>query len=165
MQVVEGDITVEGIDEFVATLGDIGEDHGVAVQALDARYIVDRAHLERACELADRAFERGAAIARERAVEILLYAAGTRQINRALELGVGTGSQPAVVVVHGEGDETAAAEAVRSLSAVESGETLGDYDTELVTDWFGIGDAERAATDAPLSALVRERVTLLVVEK
>lgn len=165
MQVVEGSVTLEGIDEFVATLGEIGDEHGVAVQALDARYVVDRAHLERACELADRAFERGDAIARERAVEILLYAAGTRQINQALELGVSVGSQPAVVVVHGDGEETAAAEAVRSLSAVEPSETLGEYDPELVTEWFDIGDTERSATDASLSALVRERVTLLLVEK
>ena len=72
MQVVEGTATVADVDEFVERLGAIGDEYGVAVQAFDARYVVDRAHLERAVELADRAFERGEGIARDRAVEILL---------------------------------------------------------------------------------------------
>jgi len=95
MEVVEGVATVDDIDAFVERLGAVGEDHGVAVQAFDARYVVDREHLERAVELADRAFARGDAIARDRSVEILLYAAGRRQINRALEMGVGEGESPA----------------------------------------------------------------------
>lgn len=172
MEVVEGEITVEGIEDFLADLDAIGEEYGVAVQALDARYVVDREHLRRAVELADRAFERGDAIARERSVEILLYAAGTRQIDRALTLGLDEGTHPAVVVVHapdsdgdGGGDEAAAAAAVRDLAAVEPGPTLGEYDEERVREWFEVGDAELAATDAGLAALVRERVALLTVEK
>ena len=172
MEVVEGNITVEGIEWLLADLDTIGEAHGVAVQAIDARYVVDREHLERAAELADRAFERGDAIARERSVEILLDAAGTRQIDRALTLGLEAGTHPAVVVVHapdgdgGEtGDEAAAAAAVRDLDAVEPGSTLGAYDEDLVREWFEVGDAELAATDAGLAALVRERVALLTVEK
>lgn len=168
MEVVEGIVSVEGIDLFVSALGVIGDEHGVAVQALDARYVLDRQHLRRAVELADRAFERGEAIARERSVEILLYAAGTRQIDQALELGVSEGRGPAVVVVHdptSDGDEVGAAEAVRRLDTVESAETLGDYDRDLVTAWFDVGSAELAATDATLSELVRERVALLTVEK
>lgn len=168
MEVVEGDVSVEGIDGFVAALGEIGDRYGVAIQALDARYVLDRAHLRRAVELADRAFERDEAIARERGVEILLYAAGTRQIDRALELGVSEGRGPAVIVVHdptGEGDEASAAAAVRDLEAVEPADTLGAYDRERVLSWFDVGEAELAATDASLSELVRERVALLTVEK
>lgn len=110
MELVEGRATVEDVDEFVARLGAIGDEHGCTVQAFDARYIVSRTHLERALTLADRARERGEAIARERAVEILLYAAGRRQIERALELGVSEGDQPVVVLVAAEegGDERAA---------------------------------------------------------
>lgn len=185
MELLEATVTVEALDEFVATLGEIGDEHGVAVQAFDARYIVDREHLARAVELADRAFERGENIADDRAVEILLYAAGRRQINRVLELGVDAGGCPAVFVVHdydgeapqtsdgasgerreprGQDDETAAVEALRSLESVEPAETLGAYDPERVREWFDISEAE-LETGADLSALVRERVALLVVEK
>lgn len=168
MQLVAGRATVEDVDEFVASLGAIGDEHGCAIQAFDARYIVSRGHLERALELADRARARGEAVARERAVEILLYAAGRRQIERALELGVDTGEGPVVVLVAAEedgeaSDERAAATAVGEL--LDPGDTLGEYDDERVRAFFDIGERELAATNAGLAALVGERVALLDVEK
>ena len=162
MEVVEGRATVDDLDAFVARLGAIGEEHDCAVQAFDARYVVDRAHLERAVELADRARARGEAIANEYAVEILLYAAGRRQINQALEMGVSTGESPVVVVVHGD-DETGAAAAVREELA--PADTLGNYDEERVRSFFDVGDRETAATSADLPTLVRERVALLTVDR
>lgn len=99
MEVVEGVLEIADVDAFVERLDAIGEEHGVTVQAFDARFVVDREHLERAVELADRAIERGEAIARDRGVEILCYAAGRRQITRALELGIGEGESPVVVLV------------------------------------------------------------------
>ena len=173
MRLVEGTATVgdasgprsaEDVDEFVERLGAIGDEHGATVQAFDARYVADRQHLERAVELADRAVARDDAIARDRNVEILLYAAGRRQINRALEMGVGEGETPVVVVVHApDGDEAGAAAAVGDL--LEPAETLGEYDEELVRNFFDISGRELDATDGTLADLVRERVALLTVEK
>ncbi|GAA0459434.1 KEOPS complex subunit Cgi121 [Halococcus dombrowskii] len=165
MELVEGRATVEDVDEFVARLGAIGDEHGCTVQAFDARYIVSRTHLERALTLADRARERGEAIARERAVEILLYAAGRRQIERALELGVSEGDQPVVVLVAAEegGDERAARDEIEPL--LDAKDTLGDFDAARVREFFDIGERELAATEACLADLVRERVALLDVEK
>lgn len=172
MEVVEAEITVEGIDLLLADLNAVAEEYGVDVQALDARYVVDRQHLQRAAELADRAFDRDDAIARDRSVEIMLYAAGTRQIDRALAFGLDAGTNPAVVVIHApdgggrtDAREASAAEAVRQLDAVDPASTLGEYDPDLVREWFDVGDAELEATDAGLSALVHERVALLTVEK
>ena len=166
MDVVEGTATVGDVDAFVAELGEIGDDHDSAVQAFDARYVVDRTHLERAVACADRARARGEAIADDHAVEILLYAAGRRQISRALEMGVTEGAWPVVVVVHGvtaEADEAGAAAAVADL--LTPGETLGAFDAGRVRDYFDVSDRELAATDADLAALVAERVALLSVEK
>lgn len=163
MEVVEGRATVEDLDAFVARLGEIGATHGCAVQAFDARYVVDRAHLERAVELADRARARGDAIANDHAVEILLYAAGRRQINQALEMGISTGESPVVVVVHGDGDEAEAAAAVRE--ELTPADTLGAYDDERVRSFFDVSEQETTATSASLPALVRERVVLLTVNK
>jgi len=166
MEVVEGTATVEDVDAFVAELGEIGDEYDSAVQAFDARYVVGREHLERAVACAERARAHGEAIADDPAVEILLYAAGRRQISRALEMGVSAGECPAVVVVHGltEGaDESGAAAAVADLLA--PGETLGAFDEGRVRDYFDVSDRELAATDAGLPALVGERVALLAVEK
>ena len=165
MRVVEGEATLADVDEFVATLGEIGEEYDVAVQAFDARYVVGREHLERAVALANRATERDETIARDRAVEILLYAAGRRQINRALRMGLDEGTTPAVVVVDGfgSGNESGGAEAVADL--LDPAETLGQYDRERVMDFFDVTERELAVTAGTLADAVCERVALLTVER
>lgn len=190
MHLLEGVATIEDVDSFVAQLSEIGDEHGCAIQAFDARYVADREHITRAVTLADRARERGEAIADDHGIEILLYAAGRRQINRALEMGVADGTTPVVAVVHSwdaTGDEDTAAEAVAEL--LEPADTLGlsadadddcdgddgtlaracdhdyDYDRERIRTFFDVSERELAATDADLASLVRERVALLSVEK
>ncbi|MDG5778405.1 KEOPS complex subunit Cgi121 [Haloarculaceae archaeon H-GB2-1] len=162
MRIVEGVATVSDVDAFVADLAEIAEQFDSTVQAFDARYVVDRTHLRRAVALADRAIERDENVARDRAVEILLYAAGRRQINRALTMGVGEGETPVVVLVDG-GDVDGAAGTVESR--LEPAETLGGYDPELVREFFAVSDAELRATDGDLPDVVHERVALLDVDK
>ena len=168
MAVVEGVADVEDVGAFVADLDAVGERHGVTVQAFDARYVVDRAHLERAVELAERASERGDTVAEDFGVEILLYAAGRRQINRALEMGVGEGECPVVAVTVARdaadtSDEAAAAADLGDL--LSPADTLGEYDAERVRDFFDVSDTELAVTEGTLADAVRERVALLPVEK
>ena len=162
MRLVEGIASVVDVDAFVADLGDIGDEHGAAVQAFDADYVADREHLASAVAHANRAFERGANVASERAVEVLLYAAGRRQIRRALAMGVDEGDSEVVVVVDG-GDEAAAADAVRGLLAAER-PTLGG-DEATLRAFFDVSEAESAAAAGGLADVVRERVALLDVEK
>jgi KEOPS complex subunit Cgi121 len=166
VRVIEGVADVDDLDAFLGRLDDVAAEFDVTVQAFDARYLVGRDHLERAVELADRAFDRGENVARNRGMEILLYAAGRRQIDDALELGVDEGRVPAVILVDsgdGSGDEDAAADAVSSL--VDPEPTLGDYDPARVRAFFDVSDAEVAATAGELPAVVLERVALLDVEK
>jgi len=176
MRLLEGVATIENLDAFVERLDAVAEEHGVTVQAFDARYLVDRAHLERAVALADRAFERDENVARDRGMEILLYAAGRRQINRALEIGAKEGKCPVVVLVDDPAATTASSEdnsdaerqavaALREALAFEEAETLGDYDADRVREFFEVGEAELGATDGDLPGIVRERVALLDVEK
>ncbi|WP_267641303.1 KEOPS complex subunit Cgi121 [Haloarchaeobius amylolyticus] len=173
MRVVEGLATVVDVDDFVARIGDVGDEHDCVVQAFDARYVVDRAHLETAVRQAARAWERDEAVARDPAVEVLLYAAGRRQISEALTMGVGEGETPVVaVVVSGFPDDPLAtdepeAAAAEDLAAMlDSAETLGEAaDEDRIYEFFEVGEAERAATDATLSDLVRERAVLLTVNK
>ncbi|WP_224448286.1 KEOPS complex subunit Cgi121 [Haloprofundus salilacus] len=164
MRLVEGVVDVEDIDAVVAALGDVAEEYGTTVQAFDARYVVDRAHLERAVELADRAIARGENVAHDRAVEILLYAAGRRQIDQAFEMGLEEGRLPLVVLVDG-GAESTASEAVTETLAFDGASTLGNYDRERLFEFFDLTDRELSATEGTLSDAVRERVALLDVEK
>lgn len=161
MRLVEGIAHVEDVDAFLSDLSAVADATGATVQAFDARYVVDRTHLALAVERADRAFERDENVARDRAVEILLYAAGRRQIDRALEMGVDEGETAVVVLV--TGDDEAAADAVADL--LTPAETLGDYDERAVREFFGVTDAELDAVDGGLADVVHERVALLDVEK
>lgn len=162
MRLVEGETVVESVDSTLARVEGIREATGATVQLFDARYVVDREHIERAVELADRERERGAAIARDPGVEILLYAAGRRQIDRALQMGLSTGHCPVVAVVVG-GDEAAAARRLRE--PLDPAETLGAFDEERVVDFFEVTAKERRATAGSLEEIVHEHVALLVVER
>ena len=179
MRVVEGVASVESVDAFVAELGAIGDEHDCAVQAFDADYVAGRGHLETAVAHANRSFGRGEAIADERAVEILLYAAGRRQIRQALEMGVGEGEQAVVVVVDGDGaggtnvdgaseanaNSASEADAAADVAALLSErETLGGA-RETLAAFFDASDTEMDAAAGDLAGVVRERVALLDVEK
>lgn len=175
MRLVAGRADVADVDEFVAWLGDVGASHGCAVQAFDARYVADETHLTAAVEKAARAFDRGENVARARSVEILLYAAGRRQIDQAIEMGVPAGDDvPMVVVVDGggpdergesAGDEAGAVDAVVERVSVDESVLGGGRDEERIRAFFDVGDAEVAAAATDLPGLVRERVALLDVEK
>ena len=172
MRVVEGRIHVgedpppdvpafASIEAFVAELGAVSTS-GTAVQAFDAHYVAGRRHLETAIDHANRSMDRDENVAEDRAVEILCYAAGRRQIERAMEMGIGTGTTPVLVVVDGP-DEVCVANRVESM--VGPGEAFDLSDPDAIAAFFDVTDRERAATDASLQALVCERVALLDVEK
>lgn len=167
MELLTGTAEIDDLDSFLAELDSVGEEFGCAVQAFDARYVAGPEHLERAVELANRATERGETIARDRSVEILLYAAGRRQINRALEIGVSKGKREVVIVVDGEngGDESGAIGTLSELVGPADWEPGDRADPEAIAEFHGITDAERSATDASVEELVCERVALLVVER
>ena len=156
----------DSLEALLERLDEIAGETTTICQAFDARYVVSTAHLERALELADRARGRGEAIARARGVELLLYAAGRRQIDQALEMGIDAGRTPAVVAVAADGehgDEPAAEELVRET--LEPAATLDSSEHDHLRAFFEISDAELAATSADLEALVLERVALLVVDR
>mgnify|MGYP000453350867 CR=1 FL=1 len=162
MELIEGEATIEDVDAFLERVDEVAEATGAAVQVFDARYVVDREHIARAVELARRERERGDGIARDMAVEILLYAAGRRQIDRALAMGVSPGACPVVAVAVG-GEEAAAARKLRALLTPAT--TLGAFDEERVCSFFDVTDRERRATAGTLEDIVHERVALLVVER
>jgi KEOPS complex subunit Cgi121 len=161
MELVEGRATVEDVNTFLERIDGISDTTGATVQVFDARYVVDREHVERAVELATRERERGDAIAHDPAVEILLYAAGRRQIDRALTMGVSAGECPVVAVATG-----VEADAAADLNAlVEPTPTLREFDEERVRSFFHISDRELGATAGGIADIVHERVALLVVER
>lgn len=166
MRLVTGTPTTEP-EALLDALDDVTETHGVVAQAFDAAHLADRAHLERAVELARRERDRGEGIACDHAVEILLYAAGRRQIDRALEMGAQAGEPTVVVVDAGETGmeaEAAAARGVESLDGFDS-HPVEFGDPATLRSFFGVDETELAAAAGDLAGVVRERVALLVVDR
>ncbi|SEH37118.1 KEOPS complex subunit Cgi121 [Halopenitus malekzadehii] len=95
-----GDLAIDDLDAFLGTVRTIREETNAVIQVVDARYVVSRTHLDRAVARAERAIDRDAAVASDPAVEVLLYAAGRRQIDEALGMGVEEGSMPAIAIVY-----------------------------------------------------------------
>ena len=172
-RLVGGRVSIEDLDAFLAELEAIGAETGAVVQAVDADQIVDGDHLRLATRLAARAVARGEAVARDPAVEVLLYAAGRRQIDQALTLGVETGEQRVGFVVADFGDVPGAARSEASLEAAvraverlcEPAPVLGTFDEAAVRSYYEVTDRELEAVAGDLSSLVHERVALLDVEK
>ena len=165
MRTVTATMTIDDLDGFLADIEAISEATDAAIQCFDADYVAGDRHLRRAVELAERAREQGTAVAREPAVEILLYAAGRRQINQALEMGVDEGETTVVGVVSG-GDEAAAEQRVQELlGTTGTADPVSLGDAETIRVFFDIGDREVAVVDGDLEDIVLERVALLDVEK
>lgn len=162
MRVVTGHFEQSPV-EYLGALDEIAQETGTTIQAFDSRYVVSRRHLERAGELADRAIERGDAIADDRGVEIMLYAAGRRQIDRALEMGLKEEDHPIAVVVDGVAEDEAI-EAVEALLVDTDEETTVFGDEERLRSFFDIIDTE-LDTGVDIEALILERVALLTIDK
>jgi len=162
MQFVEGHAEIEDLDAFLNEINQVSEQTGSTVQFFNADYVAGERHLQRAAELARRATDRGTAIARDPAVELLVYAAGRRQINRALEMGVAEGAMTVVGVVEG-GDEKTAVAAVETLLASTAPVEWGSRET--LTKFFEISDTELAVVEGGIEAIVLERVALLAVDQ
>lgn len=163
MEVVEGTVEIRDVPGFVEQLASIGDEYDCAIQAFDPAYVAGHAHLRVAVERALRAQARDEMISDSLSIEVLCYAAGRRQINQALEMGVSEGEQAVVIVIVGE-KEASAKTAVREF--VTGHPVVGDErDEEVITAFFDITEAERSVSSASLEELVIERVSLLVVEK
>lgn len=162
MRLLVGWLEVDDPDDALGSIEAVTGRTGATIQAFDARYVVNETHLDRAVELADRAIDRGDAIADDRAVEILLYAAGRRQINRAMRMGIKDATHPVAILIDG-GDETAAAASIDDM-LTERGSLDGSLaDETIIREFFHVTDAE-LSTGISLADAVLERVALLAID-
>ncbi|PNW61808.1 UNVERIFIED_CONTAM: hypothetical protein BEN50_25715 [Euhalothece sp. KZN 001] len=160
MQLIRGRRTVDDVDVTLSAMAAIAERTGALVQLVDARYVVDREQLALAVELATEAIAADRQIADEPAIELLVYLAGTRQIDRALQLSLDAAVETYLAVVDGGDSETACAAVTTDLfDAVEPLQFTPE--TTLVRAWYDIEDAELAVTDGDLAGIVRERVAMV----
>lgn len=161
IQILEGTIFIEDIEKFLRKIKQISKEQNIVLQALDADKLAGEEHLRFAVEKAINSFKTGRNIANDLAKEIMLYAAGTRQISRAMKLGVHNGNNNIAVVAIGEAD----------LSEFDeiTPEPVLRYNKSkkaALMDIFNITEEElEAVGEDRIPELVLERVALLDVIK
>jgi KEOPS complex subunit Cgi121 len=176
-KIVVGTVTIASVSEFLTVLKAIVEQHAVTIQALDTDLVVSEAHLHAAVNKALRAVKKGTNITSELGMEILIYAAGKRQIGRALAMGVTEGQKRIACIIVATAPETdldAVVAAVKTRTGL-SEEPHALQPSEFEQDapkrarlkrFFGITDKELSAVgEEKLQLLVLERVALLDVLK
>ncbi len=102
IRILEGTIFIEDTEIFLRKLKEAVNGKELILQAFDADKLAGKEHLMFAIEKATDTFKKGTNIANDLEKEIMLYAAGTRQINRALRMGVHKGMNNIVLVAIGE---------------------------------------------------------------
>lgn len=181
VDVVPRAVTVDDVDALLEEVahrveGVVADGERAVAQALDARYVVSERHLEGAFTKALRSMRRGENVADGPAMETLLYAAGTRQIDVATEIGPGADTTVVAIVAATTGDTDAVADALGGIG--DDPDAFPCHDGSAVREFYDVADAELDAVAgdgdttagdgeraAALELLVRERVALLDVSK
>ncbi len=148
-------------NRFIEALQSLQAGSGCVIQALDADKVVSERHLIFATEKALRAFSEGRNIAKDPGVEILRYASGERQIERALSIGLSNSTERiALIIVPGVSGQMADA---LTLSGIMEIDGIGcSFKAKAVKEIFGITEDELwAAGEARIEDLVLERVALV----
>ena len=174
-RILVGHASIARVSDFLAVLNRIAQDYAVTIQALNATLIAGEAHINSAVQKAIRALEHKQGITSDLGLELLLYASGKRQIERALAMGVTEGENTVAVVivdVEGQKDLEAVAEAIKRETGIEE-MPLQELDVNQnerkkanLKRFFAITDEEmKAVGEQKLQQLVLERVALLDVLK
>lgn len=176
-KIVAGKVSISNTDDFLSLLKNIAHKYAVTIQAMDAELIAGEEHIKSAVRKAIRAVERKRGITSDLSMEILLYAAGKRQIERALAMGVSEGEKEVAIVivdadvgVGGAKDLSGATEEVKMRTGIEEKQIQelesDENKKDRVKKFFNITEDEiKAVGEKKLKMLVLERVALLDVLK
>jgi len=141
---------------LITAIRDIQSRSGSVIAALDASKVVSEKHAAFAAKKAFLALAEGRNVAKDPSLEILRYASGQRQIEKALLMGASEATERVVLVVVGDlpGE-------VSSL-VKEDGLGCSTWKRDRVMNAFGISEEELEAVGAEkMPDLVIERVALV----
>ncbi|MFA4935804.1 MAG: KEOPS complex subunit Cgi121 [Candidatus Methanoperedens sp.] len=162
IQILQGTIFIEDKEKFLQKLNKISKDKGIVLQAIDADKLAGEEHIRFAVKKAMNSFKAGRNIANDLAKEIMLYAAGTRQINRSMKLGVHNGENNIALVAIGEVIDLSAFNEITPKPVLQYNSSKNNVLLEI----FNITEEElKARGEEKIPELVIERVALVDVMK
>jgi KEOPS complex subunit Cgi121 len=155
---------IDNSKEFISAVRDLQARTGCVIQAFDADKVASERHLIFAIEKAFAAFSEKRNIAKDLGVEILRYASGERQIERALSIGVsGSTKRIALAIIGPEFAGALAWPDGSELSRLIEVDGIGcSFKLEALRETFNISEDEiRASDEVQVPDLVLERVALV----
>lgn len=162
IQILEGTVFIENKELFLKKIKEISTGKNLTIQAFDADKLAGKEHLTFAIEKALNSFRKRTNVANDLGKEIMLYAAGTRQINRAIKIGVHDGWNNIVIVAVGDMIDLSVFNEITPHNVLQYS---GSKNSALM-DIFNITEDEIEAAGADkIPELVLERVALVDVMK
>ncbi|HMB46292.1 MAG TPA: KEOPS complex subunit Cgi121 [Candidatus Methanoperedens sp.] len=162
ISILEGEIFIEDIEMFLRKIKEKRKSKDTVILALDADKLAGEKHLKFAIEKAMNSFKTGRNIAKDPGKEIMLYAAGTRQINRAMKIGVHNGKNNIALVGIGNDIDLSVFDEITSGNVLQYDQSKN----RVLMDFFNITDEEIKAVGVDkVPELVLERVALVDVMK
>jgi KEOPS complex subunit Cgi121 len=157
--------TIKNVESFVEQLLVFSTQEHLVIQAFDASVIYGKDHLISATIHAKRAFQQGTNATNNLALEILLYAAGERQIQKAIKkIGVKKGQKQIIFLItdltdhtHHIGVDTSVIDRLLTMFHLTKDEQIPTGNKETMKH-FGI-------TEKELSTVTEERYGDLILEK
>lgn len=136
--------------------------HGLIAQALDASLVVSERHIHFAVQKALSAFCEGRNVANDPGVEIMRYASGERQIERALVMGISDHTRRIALILAKAEGQMGWPDDSELCRIIEPDGCGCSFDPEAVKDLFHISSQElEAVGEQRMEDLVIERVALV----
>jgi len=160
-------VNIPDRERFLDDIRGIADATGTRIICIDADRVAGRRHVATALRHAFRAHREGTMVARTVEMEVLCYAAGTRQTGIAAGFGVREGPMRLYCAICPPDPEAAAAIAARYRVSADDYDVISPEKAARLMDLFDIGPLELEAAGGPerLRDLVIERVVLLEVYK
>ena len=147
---------IEG--QFLSAMKDLQSRHGCIVQALDADKIAGERHIRFAVEKALAAFSEQRNIAKDAGMEIMRYASGERQIEKALFMRISDRTERIALVLVGSDSQYCWPDASELSRIIELDGQVCSSCAKAVKEAFNISSEE-------LGAVGEERIEDLVIER
>lgn len=144
--------------ELISAIRNLQLQYGCIVQALDADKVVSKKHLLFATEKAMSAFCQKRNIAKDAGMEIMRYASGERQIEKALDMGVSDRTERIALILASWGSECSWPDEGELTRLLEPDGLGCSCRYEAVKEAFNISSAE-------LEAVGEDRIEDLVIER
>jgi KEOPS complex subunit Cgi121 len=169
IHIICGSATINNTEEFIHQLNKISRKYDVVIQAVDADLVAGSKHLIAAVERATRSFSEKSNIANNLGMETLLYVAGSRQIEKALQFGVKKECNNIALLIISQSEKNIDCVEQELKKLISEHPEVADYTTskkEKLMSAFNITQEEIAAVgEDKIPDLVLERVALRNIVK